>query len=78
MNADPELILSLIQGACVSADVAKIKGGGLLRDAGVDSLDMMNVLLAVEEKFGIKIPDDDIPKLETVAGIVAYLNGRPT
>jgi acyl carrier protein len=76
MNVTPEQILSLVQGAGISVDVSGIQGNVSLRDAGVDSLDMMNVFLAIEEKFGIKIPDADIDKLDTVDNIVRYLQGR--
>jgi len=76
MTVSQEQIVSLIQGAGVSADISGIKGDASLRKAGVDSLDMMNVLLAIEEKFGIKIPDDDIDDLDTVENIVSYLRKR--
>ena len=76
MNVSQEQIVSLIQGAGVSADISSIKGGMPLRDAGIDSLDMMNVFLAIEERFAIKIPDDDIEKLDTVDNIVRYLQDR--
>ena len=76
MNVTPEEIVSIVQGAGVSVDVSGIKGDMPLRDAGVDSLDMMNVFLAIEERFDIKIPDADIDKLDTVDNIVRYLEGR--
>jgi acyl carrier protein len=76
MNVRSEQIVALLHTAGVSADVSRIKGDMPLRDAGIDSLDMMNVFLAIEENFGIKIPDDDINKLDTVDNIVRYLQGR--
>jgi acyl carrier protein len=76
MNVSQELIASLIDGAGVAADISGIKGDMPLRDAGIDSLDMMNVFLAIEEKFAIRIPDEDIQKLDTMDNIVRYLNGR--
>jgi len=76
MNVSAEEIISLIQGAGVSADISDIKEDTLLHDAGIDSLDMMNVFLAIEEKFDIKISDDDIKNLDTVNNIVRYMQGR--
>ncbi|HET6877460.1 MAG TPA: acyl carrier protein, partial [Jatrophihabitans sp.] len=35
-------------------------------DLDVDSLSMVEVAMAAEEKFGVKIPDDELPKLKTV------------
>jgi len=37
------------------------------------SLDMANVLLQIEEKFNIKIPDEDVEQLDSINSIVAYI-----
>jgi len=42
-------------------------------DLDVDSLSMVEVAMAAEEKFGVKIPDDDLPKLRTVGDAVNYI-----
>lgn len=76
MNVSQEMIASLVEDAGVAADISGIKGDTPLHDAGVDSLDMMNIVLAIEEKFAIKISDDDVPKLDTLDNIVRYLRGR--
>lgn len=76
MKVDLAEVASLVKGAGVSADISGIKGDTRLRDAGVDSLDMMNALLAIEERFSIKIPDDDISTLDTLDNIVRYLQSR--
>ena len=76
MNVTQNDILSIVENAGISAPVSKINGATPLREAGVDSLEMMNILLAIEEKFGIKIPDDEIDRLGTVDSIVNYLRGR--
>lgn len=73
MNVTREEMLGIIESAGVSVDVAAIKSDTPLSKAGIDSLEMMNVFLAIEEKFGIKIPDEDIDALDTVDGIIAYL-----
>jgi len=48
-------------------------------DYGLDSLDISGVLLACEERFGVKIADEDIDRLTTLSGLVAYLDraGKP-
>jgi acyl carrier protein len=76
MNVSREQIVSLIHGAGVSTDISAIKGDTLLSDAGIDSLDMYNVFLVIEEQFAIKIPDADIDKLDTIDNIVRYLLDR--
>jgi acyl carrier protein len=42
-------------------------------DLDVDSLSMVEVAMAAEEKFGVKIPDEELPKLKTVGDAVTYI-----
>ncbi|MGH3655590.1 MAG: acyl carrier protein [Micromonosporaceae bacterium] len=42
-------------------------------DLDVDSLSMVEVVVAAEEKFGVKIPDDEVQNLKTVGDAVAYI-----
>ncbi|MBV9594701.1 MAG: acyl carrier protein [Actinobacteria bacterium] len=42
-------------------------------DLDVDSLSMVEVAMAAEDKFGVKIPDDELPKLKTVGDAVTYI-----
>jgi acyl carrier protein len=43
-------------------------------DLDVDSLSMVEVVVAAEEKFSIKIPDDDVQNLRTVGDAVSYID----
>jgi acyl carrier protein len=45
-------------------------------DLDVDSLSMVEVAMAAEEKFGVKIPDDELPKLKTVGDAVRYIENN--
>jgi acyl carrier protein len=45
-------------------------------DLDVDSLSMVEVAMAAEEKFGVKIPDDELPKLKTVGDAVTYIESN--
>lgn len=42
-------------------------------DLEVDSLSMVEVIVASEEKFGVKIPDDEVQGMHTVADAVNYI-----
>ena len=47
-------------------------------DLDVDSLSMVEVVVAAEEQFGVTIPDDDVKNLKTVGDAVAYIeNAQP-
>ena len=42
-------------------------------DLDVDSLTMVEVVVAAEEKFGVKIPDDEVQNLKTVGDAVSFI-----
>jgi len=42
-------------------------------DLDIDSLSMVEVVVAAEEKFGVKIPDDEVQNLKTVGDAVSYI-----
>ena len=44
-----------------------------LDDLGADSLDIVELVMAFEEKFGCEIPDDEAQKIETVGKAIEYL-----
>lgn len=45
-------------------------------DLGADSLDVLQLLMALEEEKSIVIPDDVLPTLKTVGDIVAYMESQ--
>lgn len=45
----------------------------LVEDLGADSLDMVEMLMTLEDQFGITISDEDALKLKTVADIAKYI-----
>ena len=56
-------------------DVKKIEENSrLVEDLGADSLDMIEMLMTLEEKFGITIPDEKTSELKTVADIASYID----
>ena len=47
-----------------------------VEDLGADSLDVVELVMALEEKFDIEIPDDEAEKIQTVADVVAYIESK--
>ncbi len=45
-------------------------------DLGADSLDTVELVMALEEEFGIEIPDEDAEKIATVQDAVAYIQNH--
>ena len=48
----------------------------LIEDLGADSLDTVEMLMTLEEEFGIAIPDEEAMKLTTVKSIVELIESR--
>jgi len=45
-----------------------------IEDLGADSLDLVELIMAMEEEFGIEISDEDAEKIQTVQDVVNYIN----
>ena len=57
------------------ADLNRLDPDENLREAlDIDSFDFLNVLIGLNEKFGVNIPESDYRQVSTLKGMVAYLN----
>lgn len=45
-------------------------------DLGADSLDLFELVMALEEEFGVEIPSEDLASIVTVNDVVEYLKGK--
>lgn len=45
-------------------------------DLGADSLDQVELIMALEDEFGVEIPDEDAEKMKTVKDALDYLNSK--
>ena len=55
-----------------------VPGAHFAKDLNVDSLDLGELIMSIEEEFGIEISDDDAAKIETVNDALQYLEENPT
>lgn len=56
------------------ADLTKIDPAADLREAlDIDSMDLLNFIIAIHHRLGVNIPELDYPKLVTIDGAVAYI-----
>jgi len=60
--------------ADILGDISEIKSNIPLIEQGIDSLDTWTVYLLLEEEFCIKIPDEDLNRVQTIDDIVKYTN----
>ncbi len=45
-------------------------------DLGADSLDIVELVMAMEEAFDVEIPDEDAEKIQTIGAAIAYLKAK--
>lgn len=50
-----------------------VPGASFIDDLDIDSLSMVEVAVAAEEKFGVRIPDEALAKLKTVGDAVSFI-----
>jgi acyl carrier protein len=79
MSSREEIVAGLAQ---ILEEVAGVNPGDVseeksfTEDLDVDSLSMVEVVVAAEEKFGVKIPDDQVQNLKTVGDAVSYITAN--
>lgn len=61
----------------LNLDVEKVtKDAEIVADLGADSLDMIEMLMSLEEEFGISVPDDVAQGLKTVEDIAKFIDSQ--
>jgi acyl carrier protein len=58
-----------------SADEVK-EESKFVEDLGADSLDVVELVMSLEEKFGVEIPDEDAEKIQTVKDAIDYIEAN--
>jgi acyl carrier protein len=59
----------------LSVDKDKVvPGASFVDDLGADSLDLVELIMAMEEEFDVEIPDEDAEKIATVQDAIDYID----
>lgn len=74
MKVTVDKIKEIIKDTGVLTDSKDLKANIPLTEQGFDSLDLVNIFLQVEEEFNIKIPDEDISKVQNIEDLANYVN----
>jgi len=70
-------VIAAIQAVAPELDEAELQPDRPLRNqVDLDSMDWLNVIVGLHERFGIDIPEADYAKLSTIEAIVAYVAAR--
>lgn len=65
----------IVDQLAVSADEV-VPEASFIDDLGADSLDIVELVMAIEEEWALEIPDDDAEKMQTVQDAVGYIEER--
>jgi acyl carrier protein len=57
---------------------SKVTEASTFHDLGADSLDMVEIVMKLEEEFGMEIDDEDAEKLTSIDDVVDYIHQRRT
>ncbi|MBS1176108.1 MAG: hypothetical protein H6R06_520 [Proteobacteria bacterium] len=70
-------VIAAIQAVAPELEADQLRADRALRDqVDLDSMDWLNVILGLHERFGLDIPESDYARLTTLDAIVTYLDGR--
>ncbi len=72
---EEEVIQVIVEQLCVKRCEA-FPIARLEEDLGADSLDLVELQMALEDEFGIEIPDEEANKLKTVEDVVNYVKAK--
>jgi len=75
MSVEEKVIEIIAQKLNLSKDQIKPEAS-FVDDLGADSLDLVELVMAMEEAFGMEVPDEDAEKLRTVKDVIEYVKSR--
>ena len=75
MAADEKVKAIIVDQLGVKAEEVSATAS-FVDDLGADSLDTVELVMALEEEFGIEIPDEDAEKMTTVAEAIKYIDSK--
>jgi acyl carrier protein len=75
MTLNPKVKDIIVEQLGVEPEKVKAEAS-FIDDLGADSLDIVELVMAMEEEFDLEIPDEDAEKLKTVGDVMNYLRAK--
>ena len=74
MSTNQERLIEIIATQLGADEDNVTPDASFMEDLGADSLDIVELVMALEEEFDIEIPDSDAEKIQTVQEAISYLD----
>jgi acyl carrier protein len=75
MSIQEKVLNIVVDQLGVDADTVKPESS-FVDDLGADSLDIVELVMAMEEEFNVEIPDEDAENIKTVADVIKYVESK--
>ena len=72
MNFEAEIIDVIVEQLDVAREQC-IPAASFINDLGADSLDLMELIMKMEERFGISISDEELQHIRTIQNVIDFL-----
>jgi acyl carrier protein len=76
MSAVEEKVKSIVVNQLGVNEEEVTKEASFVEDLGADSLDIVELVMALEEEFGIEIPDEEAEKIRTVGEAITFIEAK--
>ena len=76
MSATEDRVAEIIVDQLGITKAEIVPEASFIDDLGADSLDIVELVMAMEETFDIEIPDDDAEKIQTIGDAFSYVKER--
>ena len=76
MSSVDERVMKIVVEQLGVSEGEVTKESSFVDDLGADSLDTVELVMALEEEFDCEIPDEEAEKITTVKQAIDYINGR--
>mgnify|MGYP001020003165 CR=1 FL=1 len=75
MSLEEKVIKLVMEQLDVTQEQCKLEAL-FIDDLSADSLDLVELIMEMEENFGLQISDDDLAKIRTIGDVIAYMKSK--